>query len=219
MNVRMFTVGSLFTNCYVVWCGKTGEAVVIDPGFDDRGEAETVLGFLKGNDLKVKFIVDTHGHADHTCGNGAVKNATGAPILIHKSDADMLGEHEEEVDALFGFRAASPHADGFFGDGDVLRFGEVALRVLHTPGHSPGSVSLVGEGRVFTGDTLFAGSVGRVDLPGGSGKAIMHSLREKLAALPDNLVVCPGHGPESTIGEEKRSNPFLEEDFDVSLFE
>ncbi|MDH5447634.1 MAG: MBL fold metallo-hydrolase [Candidatus Bathyarchaeota archaeon] len=217
MNLKMLTVGSLFTNCYVAWCSKTREAIVIDPGFNRQSEAGKVLDVLKENVLEVKFIVDTHGHPDHTCGNGIVKSVTGAPILIHKLDADMLGKGGKELTALFGFHVSSPAADGFLDDGDVVRFGEVVLRVLHTPGHSFGSISLVGEDCVFTGDTLFAGSIGRVDLPGGSGKEIMRSLREKLAVLPDRLVVYPGHGFESTIGEEKRSNPFLQKGFDVSL--
>ncbi len=213
----MLTVGSLSTNCYVVWCSKTREAIVIDPGFDRQGEAEEVLGILKGNGLKVKFIVGTHGHPDHTCGNGAVKEATGASILIHEKDANMLNEQGKRLAELFGFRVNSPTADRLLKDGDAVRFGQEALRVLHTPGHSPGSVSLVGADCVFTGDTLFAGSIGRVDLPGGSGKEMMRSLLEKLAILPDRFVVYPGHGPKSTVGEEKRSNPFLQKDFDGSL--
>lgn len=217
MNLKMLTVGSLCANCYVVWCSNAGEAVVIDPGFDREGEGGRVLGVLKENCLKVKFIVDTHGHSDHICGNGVVKNATGAPILIHKADANMLSQRGRNPLASSGFYEVSPAADGFLEDADVLRFGKVALQVLHTPGHSPGSISLVGENCVFTGDTLFAGSIGRVDFPGGSGKAIMQSLREKLAALPERFIVYPGHGPKSTIGEEKRSNPFLRGNFNISI--
>jgi glyoxylase-like metal-dependent hydrolase (beta-lactamase superfamily II) len=216
MISRMMTVGSFFTNCYVVWCSTTREAIVIDPGFDRQDEGERVLGVLKENELKTKFIVDTHGHPDHTSGNGVVKGATGVPILIHKLDAGMLSGATGKLTALFGFRSTSPSADGFLKDGDVVKFGEIALRVLHTPGHSPGSISLVGEDCVFTGDTLFAGSIGRTDLRGGSSKEIMRSLK-KLATLPDKFVVYPGHGPKSMIGKEKRSNPFLQANFDVSL--
>lgn len=216
MKLKMFTVGSLFTNCYIAWCSKTREAIVIDPGFDRQGESEKVLGLLKENGLKTKFIVDTHGHTDHTSGNEVIKAATNAPILIHELDAGMLTDVGKRTAALFGFNVTSPVADDFLKDGDVVKFGEVVLRVLHTPGHTPGSISLVGENCVFTGDTLFAGSIGRVDLAGGSSREIMRSLK-KLAALPDRLIVYPGHGPESTIGEEKRSNPFLQGDFDVSF--
>lgn len=214
----MLAVGSLSTNCYAVWCEETGEAVVIDPGFDSEREAEKVLGIVREKKLRVKLIVNTHGHPDHICGNGVVKDATGAPILIHELDADMLSEAGKQRAALFGFHVLSPAADGFLTDEGVVRFGGVVLRVLHTPGHSQGSVCLVGEDCVFTGDTLFAGSVGRVDLPGGSGADLMRSLRERLAVLPDGLAVYPGHGPKSTIGIEKRCNPFLQDDFDASLF-
>jgi len=217
MNLKMLTVGSLFTNCYVIWCDKTREAIVIDPGFDRQSEAGKVFHILKENELKVKFIVNTHGHPDHTCGNGVVKSATDASILIHKLDAGMLGRTGKDLDSLFDFHVLSPIADDFLEDGDVVRFGRTVLRVLHTPGHSPGSISLVGEDCVFTGDTLFAGSIGRVDLSGGSGEEIIRSLREKLAVLPERLAVYPGHGPTSTIEREKRNNPFLQRNFDVSL--
>jgi len=205
----MLTVGSLLTNCYIVWSNETKEAIVIDPGFDRQGEARKVLNVLKENKLKVKFIVDTHGHPDHTCGNGFVKGATASLILIHELDANMLSKSGKRLAALFGFRVASSVADGYLKDGEVVEFGEIVLRILHTPGHSPGSISLIGKDYIFTGDTLFAGSIGRVDLPGGSGEEIQDSLR-KLAALPERLVVYPGHGSESTIREEKHSNPFLQ---------
>jgi glyoxylase-like metal-dependent hydrolase (beta-lactamase superfamily II) len=215
----MLTVGSLFTNCYVVWCEQTGGAAVIDPGFDHEDEAEKVLGAVREKGLKVELVIDTHGHPDHTCGNGVVKDATGASIVIHELDADMLGKAGARLAAFFGLRTISPVADGFLVDGNTVRFGRVGLRALHTPGHSPGSVCLVGDNCVFSGDTLFAGSVGRVDLPGGSGVELLRSLRERLTGLPDGFVVYPGHGPKSTIGEEKRCNPFLQEEFDASLFE
>ncbi len=217
MNLKIFTVGSLLTNCYVAWCSRTREAIVIDPGFDRREESDEVLNFLRENSLKVRFIVDTHGHPDHICGNGVIKSETGAPILIHKSDANLLDTSGRWMGAMFDFRAASPVHNDFLKDGDVVKFGDVVLQVLHTPGHSPGSVSLIGAKCVFTGDTLFAGSIGRVDLTGGSAKEIMRSLKEKLAGLPDSFIVYPGHGPTSTIGEEKRTNPFLQKDFDISL--
>jgi hydroxyacylglutathione hydrolase len=217
MKLRMFTVGTFFTNCYVVWCGETREAVVIDPGFERQDEGEEILGVLNENKLRLKFIIDTHGHPDHTCANGIVKDATGAPILIHEMDANMLSGVRKQVVGFFGFPIKSSPADGRLKNGDVVKFGKITLQVLHTPGHSQGSISLVGEDYVFTGDTLFAGSIGRVDLPGGSGTQIIKSLRENLAALPDKFIVYPGHGPKSTIGEEKKNNPFLQKGFDISL--
>ncbi len=217
MNLKMLTVGTFFTNCYVVWCTNTGEAIVIDPGFDREEERDKVLSVVKNNGLKVKFIVDTHGHPDHTCGNGVIKKATSAHILIHRLDANMLSKVGKRLTGLFGIHVNSPVADGFLEENNNVRFGEVVLRVLHTPGHSPGSIALVGGECAFTGDTLFAGSIGRTDLFGGSTKEIMHSLK-KLAALPETLTIYTGHGPKSTIGEEKHTNPFLQRNFDGSYF-
>ena len=210
MIIKMFTFGMYFTNCYVAGCEETKEAIVIDPGFDRDAEAEKVLGFIKQNDLRVKYIINTHGHSDHTAGNGIMKKATGAPILIHENDAVMLTGVARTMSRIFGLRATSPQADKTLHNGDVIQFGRVKLVVLHTPGHSEGGISLLGEDFVFTGDTLFAGSIGRTDFPGGSFEEIMSSIKTKLATLPDHFKVYPGHGPVSTIGEEKRSNPFLQ---------
>jgi len=214
MKVKMQTVGQFLTNCYIVWCDKTKKALVIDPGFDRSKEADEVLNFLGENNLAVKYIINTHGHPDHTCGNGIVKDATDVPILINKLDAKMLNQTSKRMMAIFGFHVISPAAGGFLADGDVINLGESSLRVLHTPGHTPGSISLIfNDNCVFTGDTLFAGSIGRVDFPGGSKKNIMNSLKRKLAVLPDKLSVYPGHGPKTTIGQEKRTNPFLQDTF------
>jgi len=210
MIIKMFTFGMYFTNCYVAGCEETKEAIVIDPGFDRDAEAEKVLGFIKQNDLRVKYIINTHGHSDHTAGNGIMKKATGAPILIHENDAVMLTGVARTMSRIFGLRATSPQADKTLRNGDVIQFGRVKLVVLHTPGHSEGGISLLGEDFVFTGDTLFAGSIGRTDFPGGSFEEIMSSIKTKLVILPDHFKVYPGHGPVSTIGEEKRSNPFLQ---------
>jgi glyoxylase-like metal-dependent hydrolase (beta-lactamase superfamily II) len=204
MNVKMLTVGSLFTNCYVVWPSNTEEAVIIDPGFDSQEEATRISETLETNGLRVKFILNTHGHPDHTSGNVVLGDMTRAPILIHRKDSGPSIE------------PATSQGYGFLENEAFVEFGEVALRVLHTPGHTPGSVSLVGEGGVFTGDTLFAGSIGRTDLPGGSLRDIMKSLR-KLAALPDSFRVYPGHGPCSDMGKEKSTNPFLSPGFESSF--
>jgi glyoxylase-like metal-dependent hydrolase (beta-lactamase superfamily II) len=209
MIAQMFTVGRLFTNCYIVECEKTGEAIIIDPGFDDRFEAEKIFKLIDGNALTLKFIVNTHGHPDHTCGNGLVKEKFHVPISIHKDDAHMLGEIGKTIAKFFGFNRSSPSADILLQNGDNVKFGRVTLKVLHTPGHSPGSISLLGEKEIFTGDTLFAGSIGRTDLPQSSEANMKLSLK-KLANLPDDLVVYPGHGPTTTIYKEKRSNPFLQ---------
>jgi glyoxylase-like metal-dependent hydrolase (beta-lactamase superfamily II) len=204
----MFTVGKLFTNCYIVACPETKEAIIIDPGFESVSEAEKVFKFIEEKALKPKFVVNTHGHPDHICGNGLVKGKFQTPILIHEKDAFMLGRLGRVIAKFAGFENSSPSADALLKDGDIISFGKITLKVMHTPGHSPGSISLVGKKEVFTGDTLFAGSIGRTDIPRGSVLDIKESLR-KLACLPDDFKVYPGHGPTTTIGEEKRSNPFL----------
>jgi len=209
MIIKMLTVGALYTNCYIVGCAETREALIMDPGFDREAEAQRILREVDQRDLQVRYIVNTHGHPDHTSGNRVVKKATGASILIHEYDAPMLTEAGKSLARLFGLRTESPPADKTLHDGDLIQIGGVTLKVLHTPGHSRGSISLLGDDVVFTGDTLFAGSIGRYDLPGGSFQEIMRSIKNRLATLPDHVKVYPGHGPASTIGEEKRNNPFL----------
>jgi glyoxylase-like metal-dependent hydrolase (beta-lactamase superfamily II) len=208
MLVHRFAVGRFFTNCYVVASERTKDAIIVDPGFDGNLEAERAYGFIESHDLKVRLIVDTHGHPDHTCGNGIVKERFGVPIVIHEHDAYML-QKSDRISEFFGFQVSSPPADRILHEEDTIEFGDVALKVIHTPGHSRGSISLQGKKGVFTGDTLFAGSIGRIDFPDSSRVEMKHSLR-KLEKLPVHFVAYPGHGPETTIGEEKRSNPFLQ---------
>lgn len=210
MKVQMFTVGELLTNCYVVGCEQTGEALIIDPGFDDGSEAEKIFSFIKEKSFSLKFILNTHGHPDHTCGNGIVKEKFNVPILIHEFDAPMLGERGKRVADFLGFRISSPKPDMLLHDGDIVKFGKITLRVMHTPGHTRGGISFIGDKEVFTGDTLFFGSIGRTDFPDSSEPDMRASLR-RLATLPDHFIVYPGHGPITTIGEEKRSNPFLQD--------
>ncbi len=210
MILKMFTFGMYLTNCYVVGCEETKEAIVIDPGFDRDREAKEVLNFIEQNGLHVKYVVNTHGHADHTAGNGIIKKATGAPILIHEDDAIMLTTVAKTLSRVFGLRVTSPPADRTLRDGDVIQVGRIKLAVLHTPGHSRGGISLLGENFVFSGDTLFAGSIGRTDFPGASFEEIMQSIKTKLVTLPDHFKVYPGHGPVTTIGSEKKHNPFLQ---------
>jgi hydroxyacylglutathione hydrolase len=205
---KMFSVGILSANCYVLNCKDTLQAAVIDPGFGGQREADDVISYITKNNLDLKFIINTHGHPDHTCGNQALKDRFQVPICIHEDDAYMLGESGKETAHYFGFDTVSPPADMLLHEGSYINFGEVTLRVVHTPGHSLGSVVLLGETEVFTGDTLFAGSIGRIDFPGSSEREMTASLRV-LLSLPDYFVVYPGHGPETTIGLEKKVNPFL----------
>ena len=200
----MLTVGDLATNCYVVGCEDTLEAIVIDPG----GDADRILAQVRALNLRVTRIVDTHGHFDHTLANGAVKAATGAPVAIHQADADMLTNPLKSFAFWAGSLKPGAPADSLLKDGDVVQFGHQELKVLHTPGHSPGSISLACPGLVFTGDALFQGSIGRTDFPGGSYDVLLRSIRTRLLTLPDETVAYTGHGPATTIGEERRSNPY-----------
>lgn len=209
MIIKMLTLGTLYTNCYVVGCAETKEALIIDPGFEEKKEAERILKEVNQHNLQVKYIVNTHGHPDHIGGNRIIKQETGALILIHEYDAPMLTDTAGDLPKLFGLHMMSPPADKMLHEGDVIQFGKTTLRVLHTPGHSKGSISLLGDDVVFTGDTLFAGSIGRYDLHGASYKEIIRSIK-RLATLPEHVKVYPGHGPTSTIGTEKKSNPFLQ---------
>jgi hydroxyacylglutathione hydrolase len=198
MQIQIFNVGMLSTNCYVVNCTETREAIIIDPGFDYTREADQIIRYVDENTLKVKFIVNTHGHSDHIQGDTILKRTYGVPVCIHTLDEPFLKELGESI----------PPANVLLENGAVLKFGQITLKVMHTPGHTRGGISLVGEKLVFTGDTLFAGGIGRTDFAGGSDRDMRRSL-EKLLCLPDNYVVYPGHGAVSTIGEEKRVNPFL----------
>lgn len=205
MIIKCLAVGPIMANCYVLGCERTQGAVVIDPG----EEADRILWTLEDLGLKVKYIINTHGHFDHAGANQELKNATGAPLLIHKEDAEMLS-HLSEAAAAFGLQAEnSPPPDQTIEEGDMIRFGDYELKVIHTPGHSPGGISLYTNGYLFVGDTLFAGSIGRTDFPGGDFKTLKSSIQNKLFPLGDDVRVFTGHGPETTIGEEKRFNPFV----------
>lgn len=205
MKVHAFTVGPLESNSYLLVDETTREAALLDPGM----ESEPVADVLARERLAVTAIINTHGHFDHVFGNAYFKAKTGAPLLMHRADLDLVKRLEEQS-LYFGFRATpSPSPDRFLEEGDEVRVGGIRLRVLHTPGHSPGGICLVTEGAAFVGDTIFAGSIGRTDLPGGSAEELLTSIREKLLALPDETVLYPGHGPATTIGHERRHNPFL----------
>jgi hydroxyacylglutathione hydrolase len=208
LMTKMFEVGRLSTNCYVVWCSETSDAVVIDPGFDTQAEADVIFKFIKDNKLTIHYIIDTHGHPDHSCGNAAVKNRFHVPICIHERDAYMLGETGKDTARYFGYNSVSPKADVLLKDGSIIEFGGCTLKALNSPGHSEGSLILQGERALFTGDTLFQGSIGRTDFPGSSDDDMNLSLK-KLTCLPESLTVYPGHGPPTTLKAEKQTNPFL----------
>jgi hydroxyacylglutathione hydrolase len=205
MILETVVVGPLMVNCYILGCETTREGIVIDPG----GDADMILSAVSSHDLKIQQIINTHGHFDHIGANQALMASLGAGLLIHELDAAMLGRADATA-LKFGLMVdASPPPTGFLRDGEIITFGEYELKILHTPGHSMGGCSLYREGMVFTGDTLFAESVGRTDFPGGSSVALGKSIREKLMTLPDETIVYPGHGPESTIGHERLHNSFI----------
>jgi glyoxylase-like metal-dependent hydrolase (beta-lactamase superfamily II) len=205
MQLARLVVGPLQVNCYIVYDEKTKDAIVIDPGDD----AQDILHLVNGKGLKVKYIINTHAHFDHVGANKLLKEATGAELLIHEGDSGLLGVTANQA-RIFGMTApSSPKPDRFVRHGDVIQAGGIALKVIHTPGHSAGGISLAGDGVVFTGDALFAGSIGRTDLMGGDLTTLITSIKEHLMTLPDDTVVLSGHGPQTTIGEERRENPFL----------
>ncbi len=198
-------VGPLQVNCYILADEKTKEAVVIDPGDD----AKDILKIIREKGFNIKYIINTHAHFDHVGANRALKEATGAELLLHEADAGELAAASNQSRSFGMGLVVSPPADRYVKHGDIVTAGEVSLKILHTPGHTPGGISLLEQGMVFTGDSLFAGSIGRTDFPGGDLLTLLRSIKTNLMVLPDETKVFSGHGPASTIGDERRDNPFL----------
>ncbi|NLK52227.1 MAG: MBL fold metallo-hydrolase [Syntrophomonadaceae bacterium] len=203
-------VGPLGTNCYIIGCEETKEAVVIDPG----GDAGRILKALEKHDLKLSCIINTHGHVDHIGANSRLKEETKAELIIHEADATMLTSSGRNLSLFSGMALSGPAADRTVKEGDQIKVGKTVLfEVLHTPGHTPGGISLKleveGKNLIFVGDTLFNGSIGRTDFPGGSYRQLIESIQQKIMVYPDDTEVYPGHGPGTTVGFERRSNPFL----------
>ena len=208
MFLEQIPVGQMMVFAYLLGDPQNGEALVIDPA----DEVEDIIARATKNNLKIKYIVNTHGHVDHISGNSDMKKLTGAQIIVHEDDAYRLTTTPAELLAMFNAKP-SPAADITVKDGDQIRVGNITLNVLHTPGHSEGSMSLYLDGMVFTGDTLFVEAVGRTDFPGGDWDTMYQSIQTKLFRLPEETIVLPGHNygrmPQSTIGHEKKHNPFL----------
>jgi glyoxylase-like metal-dependent hydrolase (beta-lactamase superfamily II) len=222
---EIIPVGLLQCNCSILGDPESGDAIVIDPG----DEIDRILEILRRHKLKVRAIVSTHTHIDHVGGLDALHRATSAPVMIHAADLPLYKELDTQAEWLGVPTPAIMQIKDFVKDGDTVRWGSYQAQILHTPGHTPGSISLVvgaktqkpnvstqpadseslAPDRLIAGDTLFQGSIGRTDLPGGSYAQIINSIREKLLTLPENLVVIPGHGDNTTIAHEREHNPFL----------
>lgn len=199
--IRKFTLGPMAVNCYVAASPVTKEAFIVDPG----ASPEVVRKFLDANGLSAKFIIDTHGHADHIAANGYF----GIPIYIHRLDEPFLQDPDKNLSSFLGFGIKSPKASRLLEDKERIKFAGSELEIIHTPGHTPGSISVRMGDDLFTGDALFAGGIGRSDFEYGDGDLLLKSIRDKLLILGDKVVIHPGHGDGSTIGYEKRHNPFL----------
>lgn len=207
MIFETIVVGQLGVNCFILGCEETREGIVVDPGAD----AERVLAVVQKLGLKIRYVINTHGHFDHMGGNRSIIEKTGAKLLIHESDVYFLSRAADSA-ASYGLKAEnSSKPDDLLQDGMVVNFGKHQLKVLHTPGHTPGGCCLYleSEDKIITGDTLFAESVGRTDFPGSSQADLIDGIRTKLLVLPDETQAFPGHGPSTTIGHEKRHNPYL----------
>ena len=208
MIYKRFTSGSIASCTYILGDETTKEAVMIDPGYTQK-EADV---FIEEEGLKLLYIIDTHGHADHVHNNAYFKEKYGAEILIHELDASALTDQRTNLSEYLGYALNSPQADRYLQEGDVIRFGSEELTVLHTPGHTPGSITLKRGNAIFVGDLVFNGSVGRTDLTGGDSDTLMRTLKEKILPLPDETIIYSGHGYyDTTIGEQKKVNPFFQE--------
>ena len=205
MIFKSLVVGQLQVNCFILACQKTRQGIVIDPGDD----APAILDLIREDDIRIVEVVATHGHFDHIGRVVSIVEETGAPFAVHKDGLPAV-ERLSRIAALWGLEAdPPPRVDRFLVEGDTVRFGEETLRVRHVPGHAPGNIALVWPGHAIVGDSLFADSIGRTDLEGGDLDLLLQSIREKLLPLGDETRIYPGHGPFTTIGAERRANPFL----------
>ncbi|MDY0236684.1 MAG: MBL fold metallo-hydrolase [Gudongella sp.] len=206
MKIKRIQAGIYAANCYIIYTeGVTREAVIVDPG----GDYESIIKEINKKELRVKYIVLTHGHGDHIGAVIAVKKHFDVPVMIHKADMEMVKDHALNLSGNMAMGAISFEPDILLKDGESIEFGDEYLKVIHTPGHTKGGICLYSPGLLITGDTLFEGSIGRTDLYGGDYDTLMRGIKNKLLQLPEDTIIYPGHGGQSTLKKEKLTNPFL----------
>ncbi len=205
MEIETLEVSPFQVNCYLVWSKEDKIGVIIDPGDEDQ----LILERIEKNNFRPKAILLTHGHADHIAAVKPIKDKLNIPLYIGKGDEKMLESPSGNVSLMFGFQITCPPADHILKDSDVISFGSLKFSIFATPGHSPGGICYFIENSLFCGDTLFNGSIGRTDLPGGDYRQLIDSIDKNILSLPDEIICYPGHGPKTTVGNERKHNPFL----------
>lgn len=211
MKVKIFPVNPFMMNCYVYYNGENKRGVIIDPGAYSEEEENSIYEFIQTNGIKIKYILNTHGHIDHILGNYWAKNKFNVPLLMHKDDMPLIDKSGDQA-AMFGISfPRPPNPDKYISETDKIEFNDTVLDIIHTPGHSPGSVCFIDtkEKIIFGGDTVFHGSIGRTDLWMGDMDVLLDSINNKILTYPDDYIIYPGHYEETTVGEEKETNPFL----------
>ncbi|MBB6214834.1 glyoxylase-like metal-dependent hydrolase (beta-lactamase superfamily II) [Anaerosolibacter carboniphilus] len=205
MIIERIPAGIYAVNCYILICEETKKAAIIDPG----GDADEIIAYIEKNNLLPEMIILTHGHGDHIGAVQEIREKTSIPVCIHKDDADMLKDPRKNLTSLMGMTEVKVEADRLLADGDIVELGALKLHIIHTPGHTRGSICIRVNEVIFSGDTLFAQSIGRTDLEGGSFELIIDSIKRKLMVFNDETNVLPGHGASTAIGMERRMNPFI----------
>ena len=205
MKIITVPAGIYAANCYIVYSENTKKGIVIDPG----GDVDDIMKKIEELDLDIEYIVLTHGHGDHIGGVLELKSFIDVPVAIHKEDEYMLNNGDSNLSSLMAMGTIELNADILLEEGDEISFGDLNAKVIHTPGHTPGGISIKIEDNIFTGDTLFAGSIGRTDFPGGSYEEIISSIKNKIIIYSDDVILYPGHGPATNVKLEKANNPFL----------
>lgn len=216
MTIKTFTVNPFAMNCYVYWDENTKEGIIIDPGAYEDFEKNEILNYINSNGIIIRLILLTHGHIDHIMGNKWAKDTFNVPVLMNREDMPLI-ERAMDQAAMFGVSFPKPPPpDKFIDENDTVKFSNTEFKLLHTPGHSPGSICFVDENEkvIFGGDTVFRGSIGRTDLWLGDIDVLLNSIHSKILVYPDDYIIYPGHMDETTIGEEKMYNPFLNGEFD-----